>query len=38
VPFAVTLVFEDVAQLRKLVANRLFQARQGRFRTQAGIG
>ena len=38
VPFAVTLEFEDAAHLRKFVANRLFQARQGRFRTQSGSG
>ena len=32
VPFAVTLEFEDAAQLRKLVADRLFQARDKKFR------
>jgi len=31
VPFAVTLVFEDAAQLRKLVAGYLFKARQRKF-------
>jgi tetraacyldisaccharide 4'-kinase len=31
VPFAVTLEFEDIAPLRKLVAERLFQARQSKF-------
>jgi tetraacyldisaccharide 4'-kinase len=31
VPFAVTLEFEDVARLRKFVADRLFQARENRF-------
>jgi tetraacyldisaccharide 4'-kinase len=32
VPFAVTLEFEDVATLRKLVADRLFSARGKKFR------
>jgi tetraacyldisaccharide 4'-kinase len=32
VPFVVTLEFEDAAQLRKLVADRLFQARDKKFR------
>jgi tetraacyldisaccharide 4'-kinase len=32
VPFAVTLEFEDPAQLRKFVAERLFQAREKKFR------
>ena len=31
-PFAVTLEFEDADQLRKLVADRLFQARDKKFR------
>jgi tetraacyldisaccharide 4'-kinase len=31
VPFAVTLAFEDAAQLRKFVADRLFQARERKF-------
>jgi tetraacyldisaccharide 4'-kinase len=31
VPFAVTLEFDDVAPLRKLVADRLFQARERKF-------
>jgi tetraacyldisaccharide 4'-kinase len=33
VPFAVTLEFEDAAQLRKFVADRLFQAREKNFET-----
>jgi tetraacyldisaccharide 4'-kinase len=33
VPFAVTLAFEDAAGLRKFVADRLFQARENKFRT-----
>lgn len=33
VPFAVTLEFDDVAALRRLVSDRLFQAREKRFRT-----
>ncbi len=32
VPFPVTLEFDDAAQLRKLIANRLFQAREKSFR------
>jgi tetraacyldisaccharide 4'-kinase len=32
VPFAVTLVFDDVAGLRKFVADRLFKAREKKFR------
>lgn len=32
VPFAVTLEFDDPAQLRKFVADRLFRARERRFR------
>ena len=32
VPFPVTLEFDDAAQLRKFVANRLFQAREKNFR------
>ena len=32
VPFAVTLEFDDAAGLRKFVSNRLFQAREKRFR------
>jgi tetraacyldisaccharide 4'-kinase len=32
VPFAVTLEFEDAAQLRKFVSERLFKARAKRFR------
>jgi tetraacyldisaccharide 4'-kinase len=32
VPFAVTLTFEDAAGLRNLVADRLFQAREMKFR------
>jgi tetraacyldisaccharide 4'-kinase len=31
VPFPVTLAFEDAAQLRKFVADRLFQARASKF-------
>ncbi|MDB5607417.1 MAG: tetraacyldisaccharide 4-kinase [Bradyrhizobium sp.] len=33
VPFAVTLEFEDIAQLRKFVTDRLFQVRGGKFRS-----
>lgn len=33
VPFAVTLEFEDAALLRKFVADRLFQARERKFRS-----
>jgi tetraacyldisaccharide 4'-kinase len=33
VPFAVTLEFEDAAGLRKFVADRLFQARERKFRS-----
>ncbi len=33
VPFAVTLAFEDAAQLRKFVSGCLFKAREKRFRT-----
>jgi len=33
VPFAVTLEFDDAAGLRKFVTNRLFQAREKKFRT-----
>ena len=32
VPFAVTLEFDDAAQLRKFVTDRLFQARERKFR------
>lgn len=32
VPFAVTLEFDDAAQLRKFVSDRLFQAREKKFR------
>jgi tetraacyldisaccharide 4'-kinase len=32
VPFAVTLEFDDIAQLRKLVTDRLFQARGNKIR------
>jgi len=32
VPFAVTLEFDDAARLRKFVADRLFQAREKKFR------
>jgi tetraacyldisaccharide 4'-kinase len=32
VPFAVTLEFDDAAQLRKLVSEWLFQAREKKFR------
>ena len=32
VPFGVTLEFDDAAPLRKLLADRLFQAREKRFR------
>jgi tetraacyldisaccharide 4'-kinase len=32
VPFAVTLAFEDAAQLRKFVSGRLFEAREKKFR------
>jgi tetraacyldisaccharide 4'-kinase len=32
VPFAVTLEFEDIAQLRKFVIDRLFRARERKFR------
>ncbi len=34
VPFAVTLVFDDAAQLRKFVAARIFQAREAKFRAR----
>jgi tetraacyldisaccharide 4'-kinase len=33
VPFVVTLEFDDVAQLRKLVTDRLFKAREKKFRS-----
>ena len=33
VPFAVTLAFDDAAGLRKFVSNRLFQAREKKFRS-----
>jgi tetraacyldisaccharide 4'-kinase len=33
VPFAVTLEFDDVVQLRKFVSDRLFKARDNKFRT-----
>ena len=33
VAFPVTLEFDDAAQFRKFVANRLFQARERKFRT-----
>jgi tetraacyldisaccharide 4'-kinase len=32
VPFAVTLTFDDAAGLRKFAADRLFQARDKKFR------
>jgi tetraacyldisaccharide 4'-kinase len=32
VPFAVTLAFEDAAQLRKFVSGCLFKAREKKFR------
>jgi tetraacyldisaccharide 4'-kinase len=35
VPFAVTLAFEDAAGLRKFVADRLFRARETKFRTNS---
>jgi tetraacyldisaccharide 4'-kinase len=35
VPFAVTLEFDDAAGLRKFVANRLFKARDKKFRTSS---
>jgi tetraacyldisaccharide 4'-kinase len=35
VPFAVTLEFDDVAQLRKWVSERLFKAREKKFRTNS---
>jgi tetraacyldisaccharide 4'-kinase len=35
VAFKVTLEFGDVAQLRKLVAERLFKAREKKFRTDS---
>lgn len=35
VAFPVTLEFDDAAQFRKFVANRLFQAREKQFRTNA---
>jgi tetraacyldisaccharide 4'-kinase len=35
VPFAVTLEFDDGARLRKLVSERLFQARNKKYRTNA---
>jgi tetraacyldisaccharide 4'-kinase len=35
VPFAVTLEFDDVAQLRKLVTDRLFKAREKKFRANS---
>lgn len=34
VPFAVTLEFDDAAQLRKFVAGRLFQAREKKFQAK----
>jgi len=33
VPFAVTLAFDDAAGLRKFVSDRLFKARDKKFRT-----
>ncbi len=33
VPFAVTLEFDDAAGLRKFVSDRLFKAREKKFRT-----
>jgi tetraacyldisaccharide 4'-kinase len=33
VAFPVTLEFDDAAQLRKFIANRLYQAREKNFRT-----
>lgn len=35
VAFPVTLEFDDAAQLRKFIANRLFQAREKNFRTRS---
>jgi tetraacyldisaccharide 4'-kinase len=35
VPFKVTLEFGDIAQLKKLVIDRLFQAREKKFRTDS---
>ena len=35
VPFAVTLEFDDAAQLRKFVSATLFQAREKKFRTDS---
>ena len=32
VPFKVTLAFEDAAELRKFVSDRLFKAREKKFR------
>jgi len=37
VAFAVTLEFEDVARLRKFVADRLFNAREKKFRTRTRL-
>jgi tetraacyldisaccharide 4'-kinase len=34
VPFAVTLEFDDAVQLRKFVSDRLFKARDNKFRTR----
>jgi tetraacyldisaccharide 4'-kinase len=34
VPFAVTLEFEDAARLRKFLSDRLFKAREKKFRTR----
>jgi tetraacyldisaccharide 4'-kinase len=35
VPFAITLEFDDAVQLRKFVSDRLFKARDGKFRTNS---
>jgi tetraacyldisaccharide 4'-kinase len=35
VPFAVTLEFEDAAQLRKFVSDRLYKAREKKFRANS---
>jgi len=35
VPFAVTLEFDDAAELRKFVTERLFQAREKKYRVSS---
>ena len=38
VPFAVTLEFDDAAGLRKFVSDRLFKAREKKFRVNRRVG